>query len=337
MIRRKVCYLLLLAAGVFFVMLYNFQGLRYLLCCAFCIPLVSWFILIFQVFFCRIGWTEDLSAVMRGEEAKIVVSLENRGILPVSRIQVELKWKAPGQGRERVKKRCLGLSGRSTEELVFQFESNHCGRAEIELRRAFLYDYLGIFRMSFGRRRRETICILPRIAPVPSWVEEAYTRILQETGGEKEGDLLVRDFRQGDSLHRVYWKMLAKGGELQVRDYEQSNAVTFFLNFREEFRKQADAWDRYLDRACSLLYFFAEGCGQNIPLSLEAIWRQGADFRSCRISDAAALRGWVHGLLLGAEVSGQILPENEIPVPERVWHLEEDGSLYFGEQCVYEE
>ena len=331
MIRRKVTYLLLLLAGGFFVMLYDFQGLRFLLCCMLFIPLVSWLILISQIFFCRIGWKADQSAVVRGEETEIVVSLENRGFLPVSRILVELKWKFPGERVKRVRRLCLGLNGWSAEELAFQFTARHCGPAVIELRRAFAYDCLGIFRFPFGKKRKESVCILPRIMPVPPQVGEAYSQILRETGEEKEGDLLLRAFRPGDSLHRVYWKLLAKGGDMQVRDYERSGVATVLLNFRQEFKKQTDAWDRYVDRACSLLYFFAENC------VLEAVWRRGADFIGCRIPDTDAVQVCILGLLLEEETGGRILTENEIPDPGRVWRLEEDGGLYFGEQCIYEE
>lgn len=336
MIRRRICYLLLLAAGIFFMMLYNFQGLRFLICCVFFIPLVSWIVLIFQLFFCRIEWEAQMPCVMRGEEAQIGVFVENRSILPLSRVMVELRWKAPGERARRLKRQCPGLSGQDREMLLFSLEAKHCGRAAIELRRMFVYDYLGIFRLPAGRKRKGTIYILPRIEPIPAQVGEAYTRILQESGGEKEGDLLLRDFRPGDSLHRVYWKLLAKGGEMQVRDFEYSNSVTVLLNFRETFRKQADAWDRYLDRACSLLYFFAGERKSNAPLIPEVIWRQGEAFRSCQISDQDAVQAWVFRMI-EEDDTGRILPENEVPAPERVWHLEEDGGLYFGEQCVYEE
>ena len=76
--------------------------------------------------------------------------------------------------------------------------------------------------------------------------------------------MLLRDFQPGDSLHRIYWKMAAKGDGLQVRDFERGSLVSLFLHCSEELRAQADAWDRYLDRAASFLYFCAEECGLGI-------------------------------------------------------------------------
>lgn len=317
-------------------MLYNFQGLRFLFCCAFCIPLVSWLVMCFQVFFCKIGWEADFSALTRGDVTQIRVFVENRGIFPVSRVLVELSWKAPGEQRKRIRSWSCGLGGRDRDVLAFPVAAEHCGQAVLELKRAAVYDYLGIFRLPFGKKSRERTVILPQMWPVPLAVEAAYMEILQGAGEEKEGDLLLRDFRPGDSMHRIYWKMLAKGGDLQVRDYEQSGSVTILLQFREEFRKQADAWDGYLDQACSLLYFFAEEAGRNFSLMLEVVWPQGTAFKSCRIADKEDVQTWVYGLL-GEEGPGHILREEEIPVSERVWHLEEDGRLYFGERCVYEE
>ena len=67
MIRGRFCYLLLLAAGSYFIMLYNFQGLRFLFGCILCIPAVSFLFLIPVKLFCRIR--------LEGEQGGVVFSL----------------------------------------------------------------------------------------------------------------------------------------------------------------------------------------------------------------------------------------------------------------------
>lgn len=210
----------------------------------------------------------------------------------------------------------------------------HCGFASLTLAKVRVYDYLGIFSLPAGKKGSAEICIIPVIAPVSSAVEEACSRILQGKGGEKEGDLLLRDFQPGDSLHRVYWKMTAKGGDLQVRDFERSGSVSLFVHFSDGLREQADVWDRYLDRAASFLYFFAEECRLTMQVSVEVMWRQGDTFFRCGIRDGGAVQAWVCALLR-EEAVGTALLEDEIPFLEQGWHLEEDCGLYYGEQCVY--
>lgn len=336
MIRRRLCFLLLLAAGIYFIMLYDFQGLRFLFGCIICIPLVSFLFLIPMSLGCRTHLSADRDAVMRGETLEAKVTVENRGLLPVPGMLLELYWNVPGEREVKVRKRlnCMGLK----EKEVFSsgVSAMHCGQASLELAGAKVYDYLGLFSLPVRRMGSAEICITPVVNPVPSTVEAAYSQTLQGGGGEREGDMLLRDFLPGDSLHRVYWKLMAKGGDLQVRDFERSSSVSLFLHFSDELKTRAKVWDRFLDRAVSFLYFLAEECRQTMQISVEVVWRQGDAFFRCDIQDGDAVQAWVCALLR-EEAVGTALLEEEIPLLEQGWHMDEDCRLYFGEQCVYEE
>lgn len=336
MIRRRICYLLLLAAGCYFIMLYDFQGLRFLFGCVLCIPLISFLFLIPVSFCCRSRLEADGEAVTRGELLRTKVTVVNRGVLPVSRVLVELHWKVPGDREVKFRKWLYGMGMNAKETFFPEIQAMHCGSASLVLAKVSVYDYLGIFSLPAGRKESVEICITPVVTPIPSAVETAYSQVLQGSGGEREGDMLLRDFQPGDSLHRVYWKLMAKGGDLQVRDFERSSSVSLFLHFSGELSEQADEWDRYLDRAASLLHFFAEECRMVMQVSVEAVWRQGDAFFRCVLQDGGAVQAWIC-MLLREEVVGTALLEEEIPALTQGWHLEEDCRLYFGEQCVYEE
>ena len=90
MIRRRFCYLLLLAAGSYFIMLYDFQGLRFLFGCVICIPLVSFLFLIPVCFGCSVRLEAGEEVVLRGETLKTRVTVTNKGLLPVPGVFVEL-------------------------------------------------------------------------------------------------------------------------------------------------------------------------------------------------------------------------------------------------------
>ena len=340
MIRGRFCYLLLLAAGSYFIMLYNFQGLRFLFGCILCIPAVSFLFLIPVKLFCRIRLEGEQEFVERGELPEIQITVENRGFFPVSRILLEMRWKEPGTKERRIRKWVQGMGGHTQEYFIPEMTAMHCGLATLTLVKARVYDYLGIFalpvRLTEGRKRIAEVCVVPVIAPVPHALEETFAQVWQETGEEKEGDLLLRDCQPGDSLHRIYWKIMAKAGDLQVRDFESSGYVSLYLHFSDSFRTQTEAWDRYLDRAASLLYFFAEECRVGMQMPTEVVWQQGQEFFRCMIPDGAAVYIWLCVFLREGTAEGSVSAE-EVPFPERGWHLEEDCRLYYGEQCVYEE
>lgn len=334
---RRICYLALLAAGVCQMMLYDFQGLRFLFCCALCIPAASALVTLPQAFRCRVTLKTEQVSVSRGDVVKTGVRIRTnvRGLLPVSGASVGISWQLPGEKRETTKLRLRGLGRNSARETVLELAADHCGRVRIELTKAVIYDSLGLFSFPVTRGRGVEICITPVITPILAGNLEEAIGNPWNSAGEKEGDLLLREFQPGDSLHRIYWKLVAKDGEMQVRDTEKSGMLTFYLSFSDAFRVQAENWDRYLDRACSLLYFFVEEARGTGQILLEVVWKKGERFFRQETTDADTLQAWVKQLLL--QETGEPFSQPDISSLEQGFHLEEDCRLYFGEQCVYEE
>ena len=335
MIWRRICYLLLLTAGGYFMLLYNFEGLRFLLCCMMVIPLLSAFLLLPEKLLCRAEVETEQSFVTRGENVRFTVKIKHRGPFPVSRLLVELSWKAPGNPPVKERRCFHGLGMNAEERFTVELRAGHCGMASLEVRRALAYDLLGLWRMSAGRGKQAEVCVTPVLESVSSRLREMYNLMAGGMGTEREGDLLLRDFQPGDSLHRVYWKLAARSGQLVVRDFERSGMVTVFLDFSEAFAEQAEDWDRYLDKACSLLYFFSEEGRQTLQIPTEVVWRQEGRYLKDRLIGGEAVQSWFCVFLSG-RIKDMIFEEEE-RLPEFCWRLEEDCRLYFGEQCIYEE
>lgn len=334
---RRIGYLALLAAGVCQMMLYDFQGLRFLMCCAVCIPIAGALVTVPQAFGCSVTLKTEQLSVSRGDTVKVSVRVrtKGRGLLPVSGAALRISWQLPGEKEETTKLRLRGLGRNSVRETALELAADHCGRVRIELTKAVIYDFLGLFSLPVKRGRGVEICITPLITPILAGNLEESVGNLWNKAGEKEGDLLIREFQPGDSLHRIYWKLVAKEGVLQVRDVEKSGMLTFYLSFSNVFRMQAENWDRYLDRACSLLYFFVEDAKGTAQILLEVVWKKGEHFFRQEIADADSLQAWVKLLLL--QERGGSFFEQDISFLDQGFHLEEDCRLYFGEQCVYEE
>lgn len=107
------------------------------------------------------------------------------------------------------------------------------------------------------------------------------------------------------------------------------------MKFTEELTQQADRWDRYLDRASSLLYFLAEEAQQNLQFSLGVVWRRGELYLKSDIPSGEAVQVWMHSLLKG-EAAGIFLTEEELQSLENGFCLEEDGELYLNGSPVAE-
>jgi len=335
MIVRRICYVLLLAAGGFFAMLYDFQGLRLLLCWIVLFPFLGLLFLLPKVSLCRVGMEAPQVFVTRGETIRVKLIVENRGFFPVSCVLVALRWSAPGEKEYTVRKWLRGF-GRGCEEIELELSASHCGAAQLGITKARVCDYLGLFSLPVKGRRSLEFCITPVVTPIS---QEEMLYPLVGTAGERDGDLFLRDYQPGDSLQRVYWKLSARVGELQVRELEQNGSLTLYLCVSEEFRKKAEAWDEYLGKACSLLWFLAQASAVRVKPNV--VWEQEGSFQKYEICGVEDLQAWMYALLTGkglGQPMGLELPirEEEVLFLKDGCHLDEDGRLYIGEQCVYE-
>lgn len=328
---RRLGCLVLLATGVYFMMLYDFQGLRFLFCCVICLPLASLLLLVPKAFLCRVDADVKESSVTRGETVYIRITMENKGLLPVPRLRMAIRWKASGEKEITVKRWLYGF-GRGKEEIALEVSASHCGEAELTITKAGVCDYLGIFILPVRKTGTVKFCITPVITPIVQEEALMLSQCAQVFQGETEGDVILRGYQPGDSMQRVYWKLAAKAEELQVRELERSESITLFLNYSHTFREQTEKWDSYLDTACSVLCFLAEE-SKTLRRKPEVVWQQGGSCRKCEIDGMEALREWILGFLMQKETGAWM--EDGFR-PEEGLHLDEDCRLYLGEQCVYE-
>ena len=324
---------MLLVMGIYFIMLYDFPGLRFLLCCTICLPLASLVLLVPKAFLCKVSMGAEQTFVTRGEIVRINIKVENRGVFPISRLRMRIRWNPPGEREMTVKKWVYGF-GRGYEEVTLELSASHCGEASFSIVKAGICDYLGIFLLPVKAANSAKFCVTPVITPIIGEDKELLEVFSRITEGKQEGDVALREYRWGDSMQKVYWKLAAKLEELQVREVERNHSVVLYLKYSELFKSRGREWDQYLDRACSLLYFLAEE-HKDIGMKPEVVWHHKDGCWKCEIDNVETLQHWVCALLTQEEV-GIPVPEEEIPFLEQGCHLDEDCKVYFGEQCVYE-
>ena len=196
-----------------------------------------------------------------GDEIEIVMTLENRKPLPIPWVQIieflptgmtplsdeNIKRRAYAGGSEIVE--TTSLAGYERIRFRHHVRAHHRGHYSIgptELRSGDLFGLFGTVRRD--SRSEHGITVYPRIVPLEGWELPA---------AKPMGDMLARnmllddpsrprsarDYRPGDPLKRIDWKLSAKRDELTVRTYDQSvsNDVVVML----ESRTVDYAWHGY--------------------------------------------------------------------------------------------
>lgn len=319
---RRVCYVIMFAAVFTMMMLYDFPGLRFLLICLLVIPLCSLLLLIGQVFFCRLVPGENEEWVNRGEKTVLSLLLENRSFLPVGRVLLKGRLRMPGEADARLCRYFFGIGVRDSKKLELELEAAHCGKISLEAARARVYDMLGLFSLRVRGMEEFAAYVLPLSDPDYGKELERVVRGYAET---QDDDIYVRDYRQGDSLHRIYWKLSVKAGELQVRDYELGGAVTLYLDFQQKAHWRAESRDTCLDKARAILEYLSRD-GQNVT---EVVWNQGECL--CRF-DVRSIEETILCMcaVMGREDKNTVYWESSVFNLEQGYRLDGDGRLYLG-------
>ncbi len=196
-----------------------------------------------------------------GDEVEVVMTLENRKPLPIPWVQVieflptgllplsdeNIKRRAYAGGNEIVE--TTSLAGYERVRFRHKVRAHHRGHYSIgptELRSGDLFGLFGTVRRD--SRAGHGVTVYPHIVPLDGW---------DLVPAKPMGDILsrntllddpsrprsVRDYRPGDPLKRIDWKLSAKQDELIVRTYDQSvsNDVVVML----ESRTVDYAWHGY--------------------------------------------------------------------------------------------
>lgn len=221
MIHRRILYLITLAAVlVFQIMNESYLALLLLALCI-ALPILSLLLSLTAMRGCRLILSSKRSEIPRGGESHWTLSAKNRSGLPVPRLTVHLETKNLFTGAFMRKKVSLNGVTKHTP-IPFQADTAHCGLLELKVTRLRVYDYLGLF--SVRRPLPETVRILVEPLPVdpgPLNLPEGQGQRKPSSPTSPKGhseDYDLREYRPGDPMRSVHWKLSSKWDELIVKE-----------------------------------------------------------------------------------------------------------------------
>lgn len=98
--------------------------------------------------------------------------------------------------------------------------TDHCGALICRVRRAKVYDYLGLFSLPLRCQKEFQVLVEPQLLPIPNQTDadaDAAFAWKPKNGGFSENHEL-RLYAPGDSLRQIHWKLSAKTGKLILRE-----------------------------------------------------------------------------------------------------------------------
>ena len=171
--------------------------------------------------------------------------------------------------------------------------STHCGGITVTAQKVRIHDYLGLFSMPV--RKKDTLTILVRPRPVAMALPEELHRHISagwkpKPGGGYSENHELRQYRPGDSMNQIHWKLTAKTGELILREPVEPAQGQVLLTMH--LRGTPEALDRKFGR---LLWLGTTLLEQQIPFELRCLTGKG--LLTWAISDSDALQKAIDSLL----------------------------------------
>mgnify|MGYP000630122331 CR=1 FL=1 len=169
---------------------------------------------------------------------------------------------------------------------------------EYELVKVRIYDLTGLFYVHKKIKRFADIQVLPELDAVAVQVSERVRRYFGEAesyddfqpGTDVSQIFDVREYRPGDRLQRIHWKLSAKSDGLLVREDSQplACAVVFLLDMLPQMagkgrhmRRSREAYaETFLTIAADLVYSMMDaGCPHYVA------WQEETEIKRLRVED----------------------------------------------------
>ena len=265
MARNRIVYgLVLLSAGVFFVCFNGYLSL-YVLRVAAALPFLSLLLSLPGMLGVRLELKPLATRARKGDDLPLQLRFSHRVpwlVSPRGRATLTLSNTLTGQVQQE---RLEFTAARAPAVLTYRFTSPACGKVELGFLKARVTDYLGLF--AFPLRAAElpeaSVLFLPAPATAPLLLDTAAQtagegeRYSQFRPGDDPAELFdFREYREGDRLSRVHWKLSQRMDELQVRELglPVSDRVFFLL----EPLGTGEQCDALLDVFATLSAFLGE-------------------------------------------------------------------------------
>jgi uncharacterized protein (DUF58 family) len=195
-------------------------------------------VLIGAVVFVRVGrprvtavrtFTPDI--VSAGGVVDVTIDVRNRAGRPSARAEWSERipwspWAAGGGILPALAPAGARFAGRNATEVRYQLRPAHRGVAEIGPLSVHVEDPFGLVRGSTRAAGTQTLIVTPAlVALVDAGLGlssgEGDARLIQRAVSGNDDDLMTREYRRGDAMRRVHWRVSARHGELMVRQEEQ--------------------------------------------------------------------------------------------------------------------
>ncbi|MBQ0111228.1 MAG: DUF58 domain-containing protein [Oscillospiraceae bacterium] len=162
----------------------------------------------------------------KGQTPKINLEIKNRGILPVTSIRFALVLNNRFYDFCDTDEVICFAKPLSTNNFEVNIDTEHLGSINVELKKARIYDFFGVFSLPYKFNREFDFTVLPvheefnfKIYSNSNVLVDSDVFSPHKPGDDPSEVFQIRDYAGGDKLNRIHWKLSSKLDSFLVKDY----------------------------------------------------------------------------------------------------------------------
>ncbi len=240
--------LLMTAVTLYVALMYNNPAIMLLVYMEAALFVVSAISLLFRRWSLQVNLDVPVGMAESGGETLVKLNVWNKGFFAVARVRVLLVVWDSMRGKKRKYWMTLPAIPRGESEFIRSVVFYGTGNYEVQLRCLRIYDMTGLLHRDLRAKSMGQIQVLPLLHDVAVRLTPATQNFYGESDvydehspGYDNSELFqVREYRAGDRLQNVHWKLTAKQDEIMVKEHSLPKAcpVLLFLNYHPHFGKR---------------------------------------------------------------------------------------------------
>lgn len=234
-IKRLEYGVLLLAAIIFHIFVVDYISF-WILAFLVMLPLVSLLVTVLAMG----GVTAELivmnASILKNEPLPIQLKIYNKYLFVtcMARVKLNIRNELLQQEQIRTFFMMASHSGQTVEEVI---SSEYCGMLRCSIAELRIYDALGLFSFRKKAESSYLVSVLPSVYPLMA-INSAVLQDIQDNitsrtmkGNDPSEIMDVREYRDGDRLAKIHWKLSDKYDQLMVKDFGDSISNDVLLLF----------------------------------------------------------------------------------------------------------
>ncbi len=186
--------------------------------------------------------TVEAETIQKEVPLEYEILIANNGFLPYPFVDADIQYPATDGVHCDTKRVSCSLAPQGTFRILDRATFHYRGGYEIGIRDLYVYDPLKIFRIRMRRDNLRPVFVMPRRPVIVTDGEGAAseintTEVRNFRGADRTELTEIKEYRMGDGLRDIHWKLSSKTQDLMVKHYGMNacRSVCFLPDLGEKY------------------------------------------------------------------------------------------------------